>query len=157
MNLVIRGVVIYFFILIIFRFSGKKTLSEATTFDFVLLLIISEVTQAAMIGNDYSITASIVLITTLVSIDFLVNQIKLRSKKIGKVVEGLPLIVVENGKPLKERMRLAKVEEEDVLQSARKSFGITNLHDIDYAVLETDGTISIIPSRNPFAAVEPRK
>lgn len=155
MNLVIRGVVIYFFILIIFRFSGKKTLSEATTFDFVLLLIISEVTQAAMIGNDYSITASIVLITTLVSIDFLVNQIKLRSKKISKVVEGLPLIVVEKGKPLKERMRLAKVEEEDVLQSARKSFGITNLHDIDYAVLETDGTISIIPSRNPFAAVEP--
>lgn len=155
MNLVIRGLVIYFFILIIFRFSGKKTLSEATTFDFVLLLIISEVTQAAMIGNDYSITASIVLITTLVSIDFLVNQIKLRSKKISKVVEGLPLIVVEKGKPLKERMRLAKVEEEDVLQSARKSFGITNLHDIDYAVLETDGTISIIPSRNPFAAVEP--
>lgn len=147
MNLVLRGVIIYFFILIIFRFAGKKTLSEATTFDLVLLLIISEVTQAAMIGNDFSLTASIVLIVTLVSLDFLVNRIKMRSKKISSVVDGLPLIVVEKGNPLKERMKLSNVEIDDVLQSARQSFGITSLTEIDYAVLETDGSISIVPSR----------
>ncbi len=147
MNLVLRGVIIYFFILIIFRFAGKKTLSEATTFDLVRLLIISEVTQAAMIGNDFSLTASIVLIVTLVSLDFLVNRIKMRSKKISSVVDGLPLIVVEKGNPLKERMKLSNVEIDDVLQSARQSFGITSLTEIDYAVLETDGSISIVPSR----------
>lgn len=151
MNLVLRGVIIYFFILIIFRFAGKKTLSEATTFDLVLLLIISEVTQAAMIGNDFSLTASIVLIVTLVSLDFLVNRIKMRSKKISSVVDGLPLIVVEKGNPLKERMKLANVEVDDVLQSARQSFGITSLTEIDYAVLETDGSISIVPSRKAAA------
>lgn len=151
MNLVLRGVIIYFFILIIFRFAGKKTLSEATTFDLVLLLIISEVTQAAMIGNDFSLTASIVLIVTLVSLDFFVNKIKMRSKKISSVVDGLPLIVVEKGNPLKERMKLANVEIDDVLQSARQSFGITSLPEIDYAVLETDGSISIVPSRKAAA------
>jgi len=151
MNLVLRGVIIYFFILIIFRFAGKKTLSEATTFDLVLLLIISEVTQAAMIGNDFSLTASIVLIVTLVSLDFLVNRIKMRSKKISSVVDGVPLIVVEKGNPLKERMKLANVEVDDVLQSARQSFGITSLTEIDYAVLETDGSISIVPSRKAAA------
>ena len=145
MNLVLRGIVIYLFILLIFRLMGKRSLSETTTFDFVLLLIISEVTQQALVGEDFSLTASAILICTLMGMDLIFTLIKDRSKLFGKITEGAPLIVVQDGKCLKKRMQKTKVDEEDILHAARLTQGLERLEDIKYAVLEKDGSISIIP------------
>lgn len=147
MNLVIRGIAVYLFILIIFRIAGKKSISEATTFDFVLLLIISEVTQQALVGEDFSLLGCFILVTTLVGIDLLVSALKLRSHKIGNWTEGLPLIVVNKGVVLHRRMRLSRVQEEDILDAARQAHGIGSMEEIEYAVLEKDGSISIIPKK----------
>ena len=145
MNIVARGLIIYLFLLLIFRLMGKRTLNETTTFDLVLLLIISEVTQEALVGEDYSITASAVLICTLMGADLLFTLIKGKWKLFGHITEGVPLVIVENGKPLKKRMDKAKVDEEDVLHAARINMGLEKMDDIKYAVLEKDGGISIIP------------
>lgn len=145
MNPVFRGIAVYIFILLIFRFMGKRSLSETTTFDFVLLLIISEVTQQALVGEDFSITASAILICTLMGMDLLFTLIKERFKLFGKITEGAPLVVVQDGKCLKKRMEKTKVDEEDILHAARLNLGLERLEDIKYAVLEKDGTISIIP------------
>jgi len=145
MNLVVRGLVIYLFLLLIFRIMGKRSLNETTTFDLVLLLIISEVTQNALVGEDFSIIASAVLICTLMGADLLFSLIKEKWKLFGHITEGLPLVIVENGHPLKNRMQKAKVDEEDVLHAARFNLGLQKLDEIKYAVLEKDGSISIIP------------
>lgn len=84
MNPVVRGLSIYLFILVLFRIMGKKSLSDATTFDFILLLIISEVTQQALVGQDYSLTGSFILITTLVSTDLIFSLLKESFPFLGK-------------------------------------------------------------------------
>lgn len=145
MNVVVRGLLIYLFLLLIFRLLGKRSLNETTTFDFVLLLIISEVTQNALVGQDYSITASAILICTLMGTDLLFSMIKEKWKLFGHITEGVPLVIVDNGKPLKKRMYKAKVDEEDVLHAARSLMGLQKMDEIKYAVLEKDGGISIIP------------
>lgn len=145
MNPVIRGMVIYFFLLLILRIMGKRSLAETTTFDLVVLLIISEVTQQAMIDSDNSLTAAAILITTLLGMDLMLTLLKRPFKLFEKVVEGTPLIIVDHGKPLKERMNKTKVDEGDVMQAARTHMGLERIEQVKYAVLEKDGSISIIP------------
>lgn len=148
MNPVFRGLIVYLFLLLVFRLSGKRTLAQTTPFEFVLLIIISEVTQQALVGEDYSITASLILITTLVGTDYLFGLIKQKWKGFEKVSEGSPLIVVANGKLLQNRAHKARVSEEDVLEAARNLHGLERLDQIKYAVLELDGSISIIPKES---------
>jgi uncharacterized membrane protein YcaP (DUF421 family) len=157
MNLIIRGLAVYFFILIIFRIAGKKSLSDATTFDLVLLLIISEVTQQGLVGEDYSLTAAFVLIVTLIGTDVLISWLKFKWKPIGTITEGLPLVVVNKGEPLYKRMYKARVEYGDILEAARQLHGISTMDEIEYAVLEKDGSISIIPKKEAAKAAPSKK
>lgn len=145
MNPVIRGIIVYVFLLLILRIMGKRSLSKTTTFDLIVLLIISEVTQQAMIGRDESLTGAAILITTLMGMDLLFTLLKKPFKLFEKAVEGTPLIIVDRGKPLKQRMGKTKVDESDVLQAARSKWGLEKMEQVKYAVLEKDGTISIIP------------
>src|SRR4028119_1548086 len=100
MNPVLRGVVIYLFLLIIFRILGKRSLAQLSSFDFILLLIIGESTQQALLGDDFSITSALILITTLVGIDLILTKLKGIFPSFGKLIEGSALIIVENGKML---------------------------------------------------------
>jgi uncharacterized membrane protein YcaP (DUF421 family) len=148
MNPIFRGIIIYVFLLIIFRITGKRTLSDITTFEFVLLLIISEVTQQAMAGDDFSIITACLLIATLIGMDLLFSFLKMKSKPFDKTAEGTPIIIVDKGKPLGNRMKLTRVDEEDVMESARLIHGLEKMEQIKYAVLEKDGSISVIPFDN---------
>ncbi len=118
---------------------------QMTSFDFVLLLIISEATQNAILGNDHSITTGILAIVTLVGTDILLAYWKQRSAKVERWLDGLPLIIVNNGIPLKPLMDRARVNEEDVLAAARQGPGLERMEQIKYAVLEVGGGISVIP------------
>ena len=145
MDAVLRGAVVYLFLLLIFRVSGNRSLSQATTFDFVLLLIISETTQQALLGEDFSVTGAFLLILTLCVLDQLFAWLKDRSKLADKLIDGLPILIVENGKPIAAPMRREHVDEEDVLQAARQHQGLERLDQIKYAVLERNGGISVVP------------
>lgn len=145
MDSVLRALVLYAFLLLIFRVSGRRTLSDATTFDFVLLLIIGEATQQGLLGEDFSMTNAFLTIATLMVLDIGLQFLALHKPGIDRFVEGLPVILVEDGKPLEERMRKARVAEGDVLEKARAQQGLERMEQIKYAVLETDGSISVIP------------
>lgn len=144
-NPVFRAIAIYLFLLILFRFMGKRSLSQATTFDLVLLLIISEATQEAMIGEDYSLTQAYIVIATLVGVDIVLNLVKNRWNWFEKVTESMPLLLLSDGKVLTDRLMQTNVKEEDLLESARRQHGFASLQPVRYAVLEIDGTITIIP------------
>jgi uncharacterized membrane protein YcaP (DUF421 family) len=145
MDSIIRAAVVYVVLMLLFRIAGKRTLNEITTFDFVLLLIISEATQQAMIDNDNSMTNAMLLVTTLVGLNILISVLKQRFKSFEKLIEDLPLVIVENGKVLKQRMDKNRVDEDDVMEAAREMQGLERLEQIKYAVLERGGAISIIP------------
>jgi uncharacterized membrane protein YcaP (DUF421 family) len=146
MNSVLRAFLIYGFLFVALRLSGKRTLAQVTPFDLVLLLIISEAVQNGMTQNDLSLTNSIVLVTTLVLLDIGISFLK-RNHRIGRVIESAPLIVVQNGEPLAERMAATRITEDDVLEAARMSHGLERMDQVKHAVLEPDGEISIIPRR----------
>ncbi|QDD91590.1 DUF421 domain-containing protein [Pseudomonas oryzihabitans] len=145
MESVLRAAAIYVFLLVLFRLTGRRALSEITTFDFVLLLVIGEATQQALLGDDFSVINAFVVIGTLVLIDILLSLFKQRSPQVGRFLDGVPLIVVEYGKPLTQRLRKARLTEEDILEAARQSQGLERMEQIRFAVLEKNGQISVIP------------
>jgi uncharacterized membrane protein YcaP (DUF421 family) len=145
MESVVRGVVVYLFLLLVFRVAGKRTLSEATSFDLVLLLIISETTQQAMVDNDHSFTNAAVLIVTLVGLDVLLSLVKQASPAADRWLDGAPRLLVQRGQLLKANMSQERVDEQDVLEAAREQRGLDSVSQIDLAVLERSGKISVVP------------
>jgi uncharacterized membrane protein YcaP (DUF421 family) len=145
MDSVLHGLAVYVILLVVFRISGKRTLSQVTTFDFVLLLIIAEVTQHALLGQDYSMTNFVLLVATLIGMDIAMSFVKERSPRLDRLLEGQPLVIVEDGKALHDRMQKARVDDEDVLTAARMHQGLERMEQIKYAVLERNGGITIVP------------
>jgi uncharacterized membrane protein YcaP (DUF421 family) len=145
METVIKATAVYLFLLLMFRIAGKRTLAQVTTFDFVLLLIISEAVQQAMIDDDNSITNAFLLVVTLIGLNVLFSEIKLRWKAAEGVLDGAPLLIVENGKAKEDLMRKERVDVDDVLDAAREHHGLERLEQVKFAVLERNGKISIIP------------
>jgi uncharacterized membrane protein YcaP (DUF421 family) len=147
MDSVYRAVAIYCFLLAVFRVAGKRSLAEITTFDLLLTLIISEATQQAMIDNDHSITGAVVVISTLVGLDIALSLLKQRFPALDRVLDGLPIVVLRHGKILRDRADQERVSQDDILAAARKLQGLERLEQIEYAVVEESGGISIIPKR----------
>lgn len=145
MESVIRGIVMFFFLQIIFRISGKRTLAEATNFDLIILLIISETTQQAMVDDDHSMVNGFLLIMTLVGISIGLSLLKQKFPALDKWLEGGPLVIVDNGRVYKDRMDKIRVSEDDVLEAGRSIHGLERIDQIKRAVVERGGSISIIP------------
>ena len=145
MESVIRGVVIYLFLWAIFRVSGKRSLAETSPFELVLLLIISEVTNEAMVDSDHSITNSLLLIITLTGMSVLLFFVKHRWPAASRWFEGMPLPLIREGRVLRENMDKARVDMDEILMSARYTQGIDKLEEILEATVENDGKISIVP------------
>jgi Predicted membrane protein len=145
MESIVRAAVVYVVLLVLFRIAGKRSLAEVTSFDLVLLLIISEATQQAMIDTDNSMTNSLLLVTTLIGMNILFSVIATRWKPFQKLIEDVPLVILEDGRPLLQRMRKERVEEDEILEAARQSQGLERLDQIKYAILERTGHITIVP------------
>lgn len=145
MTTILRAAGIYFFLLIVFRIAGKRSVAQITTFDFVLLLILGEATQQALIGNDFSMTTAWLLIATLVGLDIAISFLKQRSPRLERWIDGAPVIIVADGKMLTDRMRSSRIDKADILVAARHLRGLERLDQIKFAVLECNGGITIIP------------
>lgn len=145
MEPLIRAAALYAVLWALFRIAGRRTLSELTTFDLLLLLIVAEAVQQALIGRDNSITTAVLAIVTLLGIDIVLALAQRRWPGVGRWLNGVPTVIVADGRPLLARMRRARVDIDDVLEAARRSQGIDRLEDIRLAVLERSGGISIIP------------
>ncbi|WP_273855225.1 DUF421 domain-containing protein [Serratia liquefaciens] len=144
MEIVIRTIVIYFSLYIVLKISGNRTLLRMTSFDFILMLIISEATQQAMLPDELSVTSAIVVIVTLFSIDIVFSLIKTYIPIVDKFLDGSPVILVENGKLLHWRLKKVHLTAEDIMEVARNKQGIECINHIKFAIMEKNGDISII-------------
>lgn len=145
METVLRGFAVYIVLLLFLRLSGRRTLAQMTAFDFVLLLIIAETTQQALLGDDFSITNAFILIITLFGIDIGLSYLKKMHTGLGLLVDGTPTIFLSHGLPDERALKRARVSVEDVLKAARIQQGLERLDQIKFAVLEASGEISIVP------------
>lgn len=148
MDSVLRAAAMYLALMVLFKVAGRRSLAELTTFDFLLLMIIGEATQQALLGDDFSLTNSVLVIATLIAIDVGLSLLKQRSAWVSRLVSGEPTIIVEDGKMLFERLRHARLVEADVMEAARSSQGIETVDQIKFAILERNGKISVIPKES---------
>ena len=145
MESVIRAAIVYVVLMLLFRVAGKRSLAEVTSFDLVLLLIISEASQQAMIDNDNSMTNALLLVSTLIGMNILLSVVTKRWKPLDRWIEDVPLVILRNGEPIRERMRKERIDESDILEAARASEGLERLDQIKFAILERTGHITIVP------------
>lgn len=147
MDSVLRAFAVYIAVLVIVRLAGSRTMAEITTFDFVLVLIISEAVQPALIDDDHSMINAVLLVITLVGMNVLMSLIKQRSPRLERLLDGTSLVLIERGKLHRDRLDKERVDEADVLEAARELQGVSTLEEIDYAVLEKNGHITVIPKK----------
>jgi uncharacterized membrane protein YcaP (DUF421 family) len=147
MQSVFRAAAVYFILLLVFRVAGNRSVGQLTAFDFILLLIISEAIQQAMITSDYSIMNAFLIVVTLVGLDIMMSLWKQRSERAARILEGVPVLLIKNGELHRDRMEMERVDEADILQAAREKQGLERLDQIKHAVVETTGGITVVPKR----------
>lgn len=145
MDIVVRAATVYLFVLLLVRVRGKKSINQLEVFDFVLLLIISEATQQAMLGDDFSVTNGILVVASLISIDLLLSFAKQHMPKFNRVISGMPTVLMAEGELLHDAMATEGIDEDDIMESARSSQGLERLDQIRHVVMERNGSLSIIP------------
>ena len=143
MDIVLRAALMYFFILLITRIVGRRELSSLEPFDLVLLVVLGDLVQQGVTQSDYSFTGLMIAGGTIALLQTGVSWVGFRSKKAGLVLDGDPIVVVQDGKFLDGNLRRERLREEEVLESARKQ-GIGSLDEVSWAILETSGEINWI-------------
>lgn len=145
MTAVVTATAVYLILMVLFRLTGKRTLAQITTFDLVLLLIISEATQQALIGDDFSVTQAFIVILTLVVLERGSDYLSWRFPWFRRWSASEPVVLVRRGVPEQTALRHHRLTLDDVLTAGREQHGLRSLGQIDWAVLENSGQISVIP------------
>jgi uncharacterized membrane protein YcaP (DUF421 family) len=144
-QIVVRSVVVYGVVFAGFRLLGKRELGQMTIFDLVLILLIANAVQNAMVGPDSSLQGGVVAALVLLVVNQILAQIRVRSPLADHLFQGQPTVLVEHGKLMLPQLRKQGLDEEDLLMAMREH-GIDKLADVELSVLETDGSISIVPT-----------
>jgi uncharacterized membrane protein YcaP (DUF421 family) len=139
---VVRAVVVFLFLLVMLRLGGKKHIGELTPFDLVVLLIVSETVQGSLIGDDTSLIGGLLASGTLFVLVFVVNYASWRSKSAERLFEGVPKILVRNGQVRRLALIQERITRSELIEALRRE-GCTSLNRVRFAVLETDGTITV--------------
>jgi len=145
---ILRGLIIYVFLLAILRVTGKRQVGQLAPFDLVLLLVLSNAVQNAMNGGDNSITGGVISATTLILANGIVGRITYKSKKLEQLIEGRPDILIHNGRLFTDIMEREKLTHHE-LNAALRSAGCACVEEVHYAILENTGQITVHPKRKP--------
>jgi uncharacterized membrane protein YcaP (DUF421 family) len=141
---VISGAAIYLSVLVFTRITGRRTLAQTTVFDIVLLLLLAETAQGFLLRDDPSFTNFAVVLATFGVIDVAMSYLKLHFTFAQALIDGAPTILMRDGEVLENRLRRTRVTRDDIIEAARMQHGIASWDEIDAAVLESGGGISII-------------
>jgi uncharacterized membrane protein YcaP (DUF421 family) len=144
METVVRIAVIYSFILVGLRLLGKRELSQLTPLELVTLMLIPEIVSQSMIGEDFSVTNGVIGLATIFSLVFLTSLLKQNVKSVERLIEGTPTLLVQRGKFIEENLNKERITPDEVFGEMHKS-GLEHLAEVKWAILETDGKISIVP------------
>jgi uncharacterized membrane protein YcaP (DUF421 family) len=141
---IVRAVIVYAFLLIILRLTGKRQVGQLAPFDLVLLLVLSNAVQNSMNGGDNSLVGGLISAATLVLLNYGIGLATYRNKRLESLIEGRPQLLVHNGKLFEDVLTRAQLTHHE-LNSALRQAGVACLEDVHSAVLENNGSISVTP------------
>lgn len=144
LEIVARAAIVYFAVLVGLRLGGKREIGQMTVFDLVVILLIANAVQNAMTGPDVSVTGGLVAAAVLLTLNYALGVARERVPFLRKAVEGEPTLLVNGGKFIERNLRHEGIDE-DLVMMAMREHGVAELKDVKLAVLETDGSISVVP------------
>lgn len=149
-EIMMRSGIVYLVLIIVFRLIGKRHVAQLSLVDFILILLVSNAVQNAMVGNDNSLGGGLIAALTLIAINVLLTRFIVKDRAFGRFIEGEPKLIIRHGKILKrfseENLRL------DELHEAIRKAGFFSVTEVGEAVLEVDGSISVIGMGEPYPA-----
>lgn len=148
MDIVIRAVVLFVFVWFLTRTVGRRELSTLQPFDLILLIVLGDLIQQGVTQNDFSVTGAMLAGGTMAAMTVVFSYASFKfPRRLGAILEGDPVILVERGKAIDRNLRRNRITLEELAAQARLTAGVTHLEDIEWAVLETGGQISVIPKQ----------
>ena len=153
---ILRSLIVYLFLLLVFRLLGKRQVGQLTPFDLIVLLMISNVLQNAMIGPDNSVTGGLLGASTVLGVNWMIGRLAFVSRRFERAVEGDPVLVVHHGKVIESNLRRENFSREELLSNLR-SQGVFDVGEVKAAVLETSGKLSVLRYEKADASATPEK
>jgi len=147
MDLVFRAIFLFGGVMVLLRVVGRREVATMEPIDFILLVVLGDAIQQGLTQDDYSVTGALIVIFTIGVLQVSLAFASFRSSRIRTVMEGEPLVLIENGNVLDRNLRRARIAREELAEEARLS-QVRSLTDVAWAVLETSGKISIIPKQS---------
>jgi uncharacterized membrane protein YcaP (DUF421 family) len=144
MDIALRAVFLYAFVVFLIRVMGRRELSSLSAVDLVLLIVLGDAIQQGLTQDDYSVTGAVIAVSTIAAVQVLISYVSFRSKRARRVLEGEPIVIVQSGKLIEGNMKRERLTEDEVAEEMRKQ-QIATVDDVEWAILESDGTMSFIP------------
>ena len=143
MDIALRGIALYCFLYLLTRVIGRRELSSLEPFDLILLIILGDAVQQGLTQDDYSVTGAAIVVGTIAALQVATSYVSFRLPFLRPVLDGQPIVIVEDGKPIEKNLHRERLSVEDLMEEARQQ-QIASLDEIQWAVLETSGSISFI-------------
>ena len=145
-EIVVRSLVVYVFLLLILRITGKRQVGQLAPFDLVLLLVLSNAVQNSMNGGDNSLVGGLISATTLIALNYTIGFATFRSKRLEALIEGRPQVLIHNGRLFQDVMAGSQLTHHE-LEAALRQAGCANIGDCHSAILENNGSISVVQKK----------
>jgi uncharacterized membrane protein YcaP (DUF421 family) len=146
MDIALRGIAVFAFLFLLMRVIGRRELSSLQPFDLILLIILGDSVQQGLTQDDYSMTGAVIAIATIAGLQVLTSYLSFRVPWTRRVLEGNPIVVVQDGKPIEKTLHRERMTVDELAEEARLQ-QIDSLEKVQWAVLETSGQISFIPKQ----------
>jgi len=143
MDIVVRAVFLYIFVVFVMRVVGRRELSSMTPFDLILLIVVGDALQQGLTQDDYSVTGAVLAIATIATLQVFTSYLSFRSRRARKLLEAQPLVVVEKGKLVDHNLKRERMTQDEVTEEMRQQ-QIGSLDEVEWGILESNGSISFI-------------
>jgi uncharacterized membrane protein YcaP (DUF421 family) len=153
---IVRPLIVYFVLIIGLRVAGKRELAQLNPFDIIVLLTLSNTVQNAIIGNDNSVSGGILGAATLLTVNYLMVRLIYRSRKIDRILEGDPDVLIRDGRVMMDRLEEELITLQELTMAAHKQ-GIATLEDVESAVLDPDGVVLFVEKKPTIDSVRHRE
>jgi uncharacterized membrane protein YcaP (DUF421 family) len=144
MDIALRAVALYAFVIVLLRTMGRREISTLSAVDLVVLIILGDAIQQGLTQDDYSVTGAIIAVSTIAALQVGTSYVSFRSRRARRVLEGEPIVIVQDGKLIERSLKRERLTEDEVAEEMRAQ-QIASVEDVEWGILETNGTMSFIP------------
>jgi uncharacterized membrane protein YcaP (DUF421 family) len=144
MDIALRAIFLYAFVVLLMRVMGRRELSTLSAPDLVLLVVLGDAIQQGLTQDDYSVTGAVIAISTIAALQVGTSYLSYRSRRARRVLEGEPIVIVQAGKLIERNLKRERLTADEVAEEMRAQ-QIASVEDVEWAILESNGTMSFIP------------